>query len=270
MRLLHESTPPRPPAVRLRSDLGARLVRRIRGPEPAATASLVSCVPVLGVRSTPDPRTGSTRTRSHLTARVRLPILLRSCTGRRPAPRLESGHSKAHESPRRRCGRPVPGDIDQAPTGDTRTRRRGESRRRVSCFQGPTRPGARTMRKRIEVGCWGHGDGGPAVHQPARGAPLVRAHWLAASERSRESATRTRRPGGSRRPSRRGSPTAPSSRDTRRRPRLVFSALDANVAGELERAFADAGTCVSNARNHRMDPTVPLLVPEVNADHLPS
>jgi len=52
-------------------------------------------------------------------------------------------------------------------------------------------------------------------------------------------------------------------------PRLVFSALDAGVAGELERAFADAGHfVVSNARNHRMDPTVPLLVPEVNADHL--
>jgi len=52
-------------------------------------------------------------------------------------------------------------------------------------------------------------------------------------------------------------------------PRLVFSALDAGVAGPLEQAFADAGhLVVSNARNHRMDPTVPLLVPEVNADHL--
>jgi aspartate-semialdehyde dehydrogenase len=52
-------------------------------------------------------------------------------------------------------------------------------------------------------------------------------------------------------------------------PRLVFSALDAGVAGELEGAFADAGhVVVSNARNHRMDPAVPLLVPEVNADHL--
>jgi aspartate-semialdehyde dehydrogenase len=52
-------------------------------------------------------------------------------------------------------------------------------------------------------------------------------------------------------------------------PRLVFSALDASVAGELEQAFADAGHVVlSNARNHRMNPVVPLLVPEVNADHL--
>lgn len=52
-------------------------------------------------------------------------------------------------------------------------------------------------------------------------------------------------------------------------PKLVFSALDANVAGELERAFAEAGhLVVSNARNHRMDPLVPLLIPEINPDHL--
>jgi aspartate-semialdehyde dehydrogenase len=51
--------------------------------------------------------------------------------------------------------------------------------------------------------------------------------------------------------------------------RLVFSALDPSVAGEAETAFAEAGcTVVSNARSHRMDPDVPLLVPEVNADHL--
>ncbi len=54
-----------------------------------------------------------------------------------------------------------------------------------------------------------------------------------------------------------------------RGPRLVFSALDAGVAGELELAFAEAGhLVVSNARNHRLDRAVPLLVPEVNADHL--
>ncbi len=52
-------------------------------------------------------------------------------------------------------------------------------------------------------------------------------------------------------------------------PRLVFSALDASVAGEIEEAFAAAGhLVVSNARNHRMTPNVPLLVPEINADHL--
>src|SRR6185312_16252349 len=52
-------------------------------------------------------------------------------------------------------------------------------------------------------------------------------------------------------------------------PRLLFSAMDASVATEIERAFAEAGhIVVSNSRNHRMEPDIPLLVPEVNADHL--
>lgn len=52
-------------------------------------------------------------------------------------------------------------------------------------------------------------------------------------------------------------------------PRLLFSAMDAGVATEIERAFAQAGhVVVSNSKNHRMDKDVPLLVPEVNPDHL--
>ena len=52
-------------------------------------------------------------------------------------------------------------------------------------------------------------------------------------------------------------------------PKLVFSATDASVATEIERAFAGAGhVVVSNSKNHRMDADVPLLVPEINADHL--
>jgi len=52
-------------------------------------------------------------------------------------------------------------------------------------------------------------------------------------------------------------------------PRLVFSALDSSVAGEIEAAFAAAGhLVVSNSRNYRMEQTVPLLIPEINADHL--
>ena len=51
--------------------------------------------------------------------------------------------------------------------------------------------------------------------------------------------------------------------------RLAFSGLDASVAGGIEEEFARAGcVVVSNSKNHRMDPEVPLLVPEVNADHL--
>lgn len=52
-------------------------------------------------------------------------------------------------------------------------------------------------------------------------------------------------------------------------PKLVFSAMDASVATEIEQAFANAGhAIVSNSRNHRMDADVPLLVPEANAGHL--
>jgi aspartate-semialdehyde dehydrogenase len=52
-------------------------------------------------------------------------------------------------------------------------------------------------------------------------------------------------------------------------PELVFSAMDASVAGEIEEAFAGAGhIVVSNARNHRMAADVPLLVPEINSDHI--
>ena len=50
---------------------------------------------------------------------------------------------------------------------------------------------------------------------------------------------------------------------------LVFSALDASIAGDVETAFAEAGRLVvSNARNHRMERDVPLVVPEINGDHL--
>jgi aspartate-semialdehyde dehydrogenase len=51
--------------------------------------------------------------------------------------------------------------------------------------------------------------------------------------------------------------------------RFVFSGLDSSVAGEVESAFASAGNVVvTNAKNHRMDEDVPLLIPEVNPDHL--
>src|SRR5438552_4139750 len=55
----------------------------------------------------------------------------------------------------------------------------------------------------------------------------------------------------------------------RNAPKLVFSSLDSSVAGEIEGAFANAGHFViSNSRNYRMDATVPLMIPEINADHL--
>ncbi len=50
---------------------------------------------------------------------------------------------------------------------------------------------------------------------------------------------------------------------------VAFSGLDASVAGDVEARLAREGVAVvSNARNHRMAPDVPLLIPEVNPDHL--
>ena len=51
--------------------------------------------------------------------------------------------------------------------------------------------------------------------------------------------------------------------------RLVFSSLDSSVAGEAEDDYANRGAVVvTNSRNHRMDADVPLLIPEINAEHL--
>lgn len=50
---------------------------------------------------------------------------------------------------------------------------------------------------------------------------------------------------------------------------IVFSALDSSAAGEVEPAFAKAGHLVlSNAKNYRMASDVPLVIPEVNGDHV--
>lgn len=60
-----------------------------------------------------------------------------------------------------------------------------------------------------------------------------------------------------------------SSCDPALAPEIVFSALDSDVAGEIEERFAKAGHIVfSNAKNHRMNPNIPLVIPEVNGSHL--
>src|ERR1700761_5492642 len=52
-------------------------------------------------------------------------------------------------------------------------------------------------------------------------------------------------------------------------PRIIFAALDADIAREMEPRFAAAGCAVvSNSSAFRMHPNVPLVIPEVNADHL--
>jgi len=52
-------------------------------------------------------------------------------------------------------------------------------------------------------------------------------------------------------------------------PQVIFAALDAAIAREMEPRFANAGCAViSNSSAFRMAPNVPLVIPEVNADHL--
>ncbi|MGB6974395.1 MAG: aspartate-semialdehyde dehydrogenase [Terracidiphilus sp.] len=52
-------------------------------------------------------------------------------------------------------------------------------------------------------------------------------------------------------------------------PRIVFAALDASIACEMEPRFANAGCAViSNSSAYRMAANVPLVIPEINADHL--
>ena len=102
--------------------------------------------------------------------------------------------------------------------------------------------------------------------------PWFRVTWLGASERSAGKAFREaaawRLP--SPLPAEVASLTVENAAASAgRAPKLVFSGLDSSVAGEIEGAFAQAGhVIVSNSRNHRMEADVPLLIPEVNADHL--
>jgi len=52
-------------------------------------------------------------------------------------------------------------------------------------------------------------------------------------------------------------------------PKIIFSSIDSPIARELEPRFAAAGCAViSNSSAFRMAPNVPLVLPEVNADHL--
>src|SRR3990172_10575702 len=100
--------------------------------------------------------------------------------------------------------------------------------------------------------------------------PWFNVSWLAASERSEGKAYEAAAPW------RLATPMPGECRTMKvdactpgRGPKVLFSALDADAADGLEHQFAAAGHIVlSNARTHRMDPLVPLLIPEVNAEHL--
>src|ERR1051325_1065302 len=127
------------------------------------------------------------------------------------------------------------------------------------------------MQTRIEVGVLGAtGMVGQHFIKFLQGHPWFDLVWLGASDRSAgkryRDAMTWHLAGG----------TPPSVADLNveeskpgHAPRLLFSAMDASVATEIERAFAEAGhVVVSNSRNHRMERDVPLLVPEINPGHL--
>ena len=127
------------------------------------------------------------------------------------------------------------------------------------------------MSGKIEVGVLGAtGTVGQEVVAQLADHPWFTVTWIGASERSAGKRYRDATPW--RLPVPRPDRVAEMVVDTvtpGRAPQLVFSGLDASVAGEVETAFAEAGhIVVSNARNHRMDPFVPLVIPEINADHL--
>src|SRR6187431_466708 len=100
--------------------------------------------------------------------------------------------------------------------------------------------------------------------------PWFNVSWLAASERSEG------KPYAEAAPWRLATPMPDAIRHATveacvpgRGPKVVFSALDAKAADVLEAQFAAAGHIVlSNAKTFRMDPLVPLLIPEINAEHL--
>ncbi len=127
------------------------------------------------------------------------------------------------------------------------------------------------MAGKIEVGVLGAtGMVGQQFISRLANHPWFNVSWLAASERSEG------KPYAEAAPWRLATPMPESVRHATveacvpgRGPKVVFSALDAKAADVLEAQFAAAGHVVlSNAKTFRMDPFVPLLIPEINAEHL--
>ena len=130
--------------------------------------------------------------------------------------------------------------------------------------------GAR-VQKKVRVGILGAtGTVGQRFLQLLEGHPSFTVSALAASDRSEgkpyAEACTWRLPGDVP-PAARGlpvqAPEPPLDCD------VVFSSLPAEVAGSVETRFAQAGyPVISNSSAHRMNDPVPLIIPEVNSDHL--
>src|SRR5215467_2574413 len=128
------------------------------------------------------------------------------------------------------------------------------------------------MSNRIPVGILGAtGTVGQRFIQLLEHHPWFEVVWLAASDRSAgktyTNACRWRlsTPLPARIAAMEVSPASPEGA-----PRLIFAALDSTAATELEPRFAAAGCAVvSNSSSFRMHQDVPLVIPEVNAEHIP-
>ncbi len=127
--------------------------------------------------------------------------------------------------------------------------------------------------KKIPVGILGAtGVVGQRFIQLLENHPWFEVAWLAASDRSEGKlygeATKWRLKTDL--PERVAAMRVSPNTDTAAAPKVIFAALDAAFAAELEPRFAEAGCAVvSNSSAFRMHADVPLVIPEVNADHLP-
>jgi len=127
------------------------------------------------------------------------------------------------------------------------------------------------MQNKLEIGILGAtGMVGQRFIQLLEDHPWFRITWLAASDRSSgkryEDAAKWRLDTAC--PERIAKMTI-SPADPEGAPKIIFAALDADIAREMEPRFAAAGCAVvSNSSAFRMHPDVPLVIPEVNADHL--
>jgi aspartate-semialdehyde dehydrogenase len=127
------------------------------------------------------------------------------------------------------------------------------------------------MSSKIPVGILGAtGVVGQRFIQMLERHPWFEVAWLAASDRSEgklygEAARwRLKTPIPTKVNAMKVSPATPDSA-----PRVIFAALDASIAAELEPRFADAGCAVvSNSSALRMQADVPLVIPEVNSSHI--
>lgn len=127
------------------------------------------------------------------------------------------------------------------------------------------------MQAKIPIGILGAtGVVGQRFVQLLENHPWFEVAWLAASDRSEgkryEEAMRWRLKSAI--PERVAKMTV-SAAQPQGAPKVIFAALDTSIAAEIEPKFAEAGCAViTNSSALRMQSDVPLVIPEVNPDHI--